>query len=139
MCGARAQGDSDLLQVLLPLAVGLGVIQRPLPHLLLVGREVRRRHAAAIVMERGRGGRRVRGADPGAGQTSLPLDGLLHAQVQGAVLIHLDVHFLEDTGDTQGRGRILYLINTSKYERVIKGRLQSLMKCIMSTDYTFLY
>lgn len=96
---------TDLVHILLPLAVGFGVIQRSLPFLLLVGVQVRRCHpAASTVMERGGGGGgRVWGpnAGAGAGQTALSFNGLLHTQVQGAVLIHLYVRFLENTQDAQ--------------------------------------
>lgn len=97
--------NTDLVRLLLPLAVGFGEIQRSLPVLLLVRLQIWRRHpAVSTVMERGRrGGRGVRGAHPGAGawHTALSFDGLLHAQVQRAVLVHLYVHFLEEEISTE--------------------------------------
>lgn len=92
--------NTNLVCLLLPLAVGFSEIQRSLPVLLLVRLQIWRRHpAVSPVMERGRrGGRRVWGANPGAGarHAALSFDGLLHAQVQRAVLVHLYVHFLEN-------------------------------------------
>lgn len=90
--------STDLVHLFLPLAVRLGVIQRPLPLLLLVGVQVRGGDAAAAMLEGGgRGGGRVRGANTGAGSrhAALPFDGLLHAEIQGSVFIHLNVRFLE--------------------------------------------
>ena len=96
-CTSAEYNCTDLVHFLLPLAVGLGVIQRPLPFLLLVGVQVRWCHpATSTVMQRRRGrGRRVRRANPGFGQTALSYTRLLHAQIQGAILIHLNVQFLE--------------------------------------------
>lgn len=99
-CISAQSNCTDLVHFLLPLAVRFGVIQRSLPLLLLVGvAKVWRCHpTASTMMKRGRGGGgRVWGSysRARAGQAALSFDGLLHAQVQSSVLVHLDVHFLD--------------------------------------------
>lgn len=89
---------TDLVNFLLPLAIGFGVVQRSLPLLLFVGVQIWWCHpAASTVMERGRGGRRVWGTNSWAGawHTALSFNRLFHTEVQGAVLINLDVHVLQ--------------------------------------------
>lgn len=91
------QPGTHLLGLLLSLAAGLGVVQRPVP-LILAGGWARlgRGHGAAggTCAALALGGLGRPHSRAGSGESAIPLAVSVHAQVQGPIFIHLNVHSL---------------------------------------------